>query len=256
MVQTSQQAYKNFLKVFEQLSYRHSYSDTFSNFLDFALYMLTIEKSPEDIETMKRLESIYTDQKEAQLMAQLFLDFQLASDNDGNGFYDVLGDLFMDLVSHGRNGQFFTPQPVCDMMARMNYGEDLTDGKTVCDPACGSARMLLAMAKQNRNLIFYGADNDITCCKMAVLNMVVNTMQGEIAWMNSLTMEHYKSWHIKRFLNDTHYLPYFFTTGKNETQFIQRAIRDDEGPVNEKVQEPKVIKSDIKIKPVEQLSIF
>lgn len=253
MLQNSQQAYKSFLKIFEQLSYRHSYSDTFSNFLDFALYMLTTVKTEEDKEIMQRLENTYTDKKEAQLMAELFLNFSDAADNDGQGFHDVLGDLFQELVSHGRNGQFFTPQPVSDMMAAISYGEDLQDGKTVCDPCCGSGRMLLSMAKLNRNLIFYGADNDITCCKMAVLNMVVNTMEGEIAWMNSLSMEHNKSWHIKRILMDTHYVPYLYSTGKNQTGFIMPAPIRETVDQGEKV---KDFKPAIKIKNVEQLTIF
>lgn len=250
MIQSSQQGYKNFLKTFETLSYKHSYSDTFSNFLDFALYMLTPIKTEEDKEVMQRLENTYTDKKEGQLMAELFLNFTDAADNDGEGFYDVLGDLFMELISHGRNGQFFTPQPVCDMMAAMTYGDDLADGKTVCDPACGSGRMLMAVAKMNRNLTFYGADNDSTCCKMAVLNMVLNTLPGEIAWMNSLSMEHYKSWHIKRILSGTHYVPYLFTTGKNQTGFFD---------VKEKVIaeiEKKEFAAVIQIQKTEQLSIF
>lgn len=224
MIPTSQDAYKQFLKVFEALSYRHSYSDTFSNFLDFALYMLTPVKTKEDYEIMQRLENTYKDKKEAELMAQLFLCFQDASDNDGHGFHDVLGDLFMELVSHGRNGQFFTPQPICDMMAGVLYGDDLREGKEVCDPACGSGRMLMAMAKMQRNLKFYGADNDATCCKMAVLNMVLNTMPGEVAWMNTLSMEHYKSWHIEKVLMGSHYVPILFSTGKNETSFFRLAV--------------------------------
>jgi type I restriction-modification system DNA methylase subunit len=247
-------AYKDFLRVFEQLSYKHSYSDTFSNFLDFSLYMLSPVKTKEDQEVMQRLENTYREKKEAEQMAQLFLDFTIAADNDGEGFSDVLGDLFMDLVSHGRNGQFFTPQPVCDMMAQMNYSSEIKEGMTVCDPACGSGRTLLSMGKLNRNLKFYGADNDITCCKMAVLNMMLNTMQGEIAWMNSLTMEHYKSWHIKRMLMGTHYLPVLVMSGKNETGFVIRKATEQE-PV--KVEVKQVAKEVVMVsdKP-EQLKLF
>ncbi|MFR8639549.1 MAG: hypothetical protein ACLVEE_03180 [Phocaeicola vulgatus] len=35
------------------------------------------------------------------------------------GFCDVLGDMFMECVSHGNNGQFFTPIHVADLMACM-----------------------------------------------------------------------------------------------------------------------------------------
>lgn len=255
MEKSSSVAYKDFLKVFEQLSYKNSYSDTFSNFLDFSIYMLTPIKGKEDHEIMQRLENTYKEKKEADQMARLFLDFTIAADNDGEGFHDVLGDLFMDLVSHGRNGQFFTPQPVCDMMAQLNYGNDLKEGMAVCDPACGSGRTLLAMAKLERNLKFYGADNDSTCSKMAVLNMMLNTMQGEIAWMNSLTMEHYKSWHIKRVLVDTHYLPVLVMTGKNETGFIVRKSKVEGEPVTIEPKAPAKEILMISEKP-EQLKLF
>lgn len=217
----SQKAYSTFLKLFEQLSYRHSYGDTFNNFLDFALWMLNPVKNEDTSKAVVRLDEIYT-ADEGKIMAQLFENWSIAADNDGAGFHDALGDLFQDLVSHGRNGQYFTPQPVCDMMAELVYSGELENGKTVCDCACGSGRMLLAMAKMNRNLKFYGADNDGTCCKMATLNMIVNSMQGEIAQMNSSTVEHDRSWHIRRVLNGSHYMPYYYVTGKNTTSFIQR----------------------------------
>ena len=226
-ITSSASAAADFRKIFEQLSARNSYSETFNNFLDFALYMYKLKKYEDDIANMKRLESIYTTKQEAEWMSELLAKFSIASDNDGQGFHDALGDLFMDLVSHGKNGQFFTPMPVCEMMARILHGDDLKKGMTVSDPACGSGRMLLAMGKIERQLEFYGADNDLTCCKMAVLNMFINTMEGEIAWMDSLSMEHYKSWHIRKVLTGSHYMPYLFTSGKNKSIFIQRSAQKE-----------------------------
>ncbi|HTM67308.1 MAG TPA: N-6 DNA methylase, partial [Flavipsychrobacter sp.] len=96
-------------------------------------------------------------------------------------------------------------------------------GKDICDPTCGSGRMLLAAAKINRRLNYYGADVDLTCCKMTVLNMLVNSLPGEIAWMNTLSNEHWKSWHIRLVRNaQNFYIPYYFTSGAGETNFIER----------------------------------
>lgn len=162
------------------------------------------------------------DPKMAPVICEMFECWSYACDNDGEGFYDALGDLFMDCVSFGRNGQFFTPQEVCDMMAVMTYGDGLEDGKSVNDPACGSGRMLLAMAKRNRRLKFYGADNDLTCVKMAALNMLVNSMKGEVAWMNTLSMEHYRSYHINLIQYGSHYIPMLTITGAGETYMIER----------------------------------
>ena len=70
-------------------------------------------------------------------------------------------------------------------------------GYRVCDPACGSGRMLLAAAKFNRAIQMYGADNDLTCVNMAVINLCMNGLFGEIAWMDSLSNQWYRSYQIE-----------------------------------------------------------
>lgn len=218
---SKQQALTDFKKLFERLSYSQDYSTTFSSFLDYALWRLAPQCSETMSDELQRLDKMYK-QEMVPVMYDMFEAWSIACDNDGEGFYDALGDLFMECVSHGRNGQFFTPQPICDMMAEMSYDEQLEPGKTVCDPACGSGRMLLAMAKKQRRLKFFAADNDHTCTKMAALNLLVNCMEGEVAWMNTLSMEHYRSYHIRNVLYGTHYIPVLTITGKNETLFVQR----------------------------------
>ena len=81
-------------------------------------------------------------------------------------------------------------------MAKMQGLAPEDEGKSVFDPACGSARMLLSCAKLNHKNYFFGADNSDTCAKMAVLNFFLNGLKGEVSWMNSLTMEWYGGWHI------------------------------------------------------------
>jgi len=55
----------------------------------------------------------------------------------------------------------------------------------------------MAMAKVNRFARFYGADVDANCAKMAVINLCLNTMYGEVAWMNSLTNQYFGGWRIE-----------------------------------------------------------
>ncbi|GAC1315123.1 MAG: hypothetical protein NVSMB24_40450 [Mucilaginibacter sp.] len=71
------------------------------------------------------------------------------------------------------------------MISQMIIDENGNYPGTVYDPACGSRRMLLAAAKSNRHAMFYGADLESTCCKMALINMLFNSLGGEIAHMNS-----------------------------------------------------------------------
>lgn len=69
--------------------------------------------------------------------------------------------------------------------------DELTPEQSVCDPTCGSGTLLLAAAKtcadknQGRRPRCFGSDIDIICVKMAVVNMLMNSIPGEIAWMNA-----------------------------------------------------------------------
>jgi 2-polyprenyl-3-methyl-5-hydroxy-6-metoxy-1,4-benzoquinol methylase len=215
------EALAKFRKLFEQLSYAQDYNSTFNAFLDFALWRLAPYCAEQMKDELNRLNKMFPE-KLAPVICEMFDAWSYACDDDGEGFYDALGDLFMDCVSHGRNGQFFTPQPICDMMAELTHGNKLEPEKTVADCACGSGRMLLAMAKKERRLTFFGADNDLTCIKMCVLNMLINCMKGEAAWMNTLSMEHYKSYHVKLQLIGTHWLPFLTITGAGETHFVKK----------------------------------
>jgi len=111
-------------------------------------------------------------------------------------YTDLLGEFFMQEISKGHNGQFFTPDSLCEMMASFCGIRPEDENKNCIDPACGSGRMLLAGAKMNPNHYFYGADNSQVCAKMATLNFFLNGLRGEVAWMNTLSMEWYGGWHI------------------------------------------------------------
>ncbi|MES2378140.1 MAG: N-6 DNA methylase [Bacteroidota bacterium] len=124
------------------------------------------------------------------------------------GFCDPLAELYPQAISSGHNGQYFTPEPICDMLSIMS-GDTLSDGQKVLDPACGSGRMLLAAAKRNRFALFYGADLDNTCCKMALVNMLINSLTGEIAHLNSISNEFSRGYTIQTTLIGTHHIPYY-----------------------------------------------
>ena len=111
-------------------------------------------------------------------------------------YSDLLGEFFMQEITKGQNGQYFTPTHVCDMMASMQCGNLEDGGSRVLDPACGSGRMLLSAAKLSHHNYFFGADNSNSCAKMAAINFFLNGLNGEVSWMNSLSMEWYGGWHI------------------------------------------------------------
>jgi len=159
------------LKEFERFAYGQSPHTAFTDMLDWVL--LPFKRYDSEVEQQAALETYRNHKRVNQLVELVKIVGDLSE-----GFGDPLGELYMQAISKGHNGQYFTPEPICDMMAAISVGNP-EDGQTVADCACG--RMLLSAAKMNRHLKFYGADLDITCCKMALVNMLLNSLQGESA---------------------------------------------------------------------------
>lgn len=211
---------KNFQAYYDRLCYGRSRENVFRDFLDVCLYYLSAGMLSEDY---LRVEKLY---KKDEM--PLFLEMLNTVADHSEGFIDVLGDVFMEFVSHGHNGQFFTPMPITDMMAMINGCDSLTPEQSVCDPACGSGRTLLSAAKmcanknEGKRPRCYGSDIDISCVKMAVINMLMNLIPGEVAWMDALTMEHWRSYCIDLMLIGGMWLPTLQVKSAGQTGFVRR----------------------------------
>ena len=120
-----------------------------------------------------------------------------------NPYSDLLGEYFTLCITQGENGQYFTPEPICELMTKLNGSEE-QHNQRVLDPACGSGRFLLKFAQSNPNNTFYGVDISATCAKMTTLNFFLNGLRGEVAWMNTLSMDWYGGWQINAPVSYTH----------------------------------------------------
>jgi hypothetical protein len=182
---------ETFESVMDKLAVRHGTHRIFSDFLTLVVCAFSLGKEEEKYLSVIR----QYNKQEANLFAEALakLVIQMTGD-DGTGLVDVLGSYFEEHISFGRNGQFFSPQHICDMMACITGS--VKQGNKILDPACGSGRMLLAAAKNNRNALFYGADIYENCAKMTVINLYLNCLYGEVAWMDSLSNKFYGAWEI------------------------------------------------------------
>ena len=106
---------------------------------------------------------------------------------------DILGDLYQGAITYGEAGQFFSPPPIARMMAAMTVGdvseEEKHERKSVSDPACGSGRMLLAVAEMHPHWLFVGQDVDLRCVRMCAINLALRNLYGYVIHGNSLANE-------------------------------------------------------------------
>ena len=112
---------------------------------------------------------------------------------------DYLGRVYEEqAITNAYQGQFFTPEPLVELMATMTMPEELADSAIVHDPACGSGRMLIAGIRRNRFATFVGVDTDLTCVHMAALNCLVRNANSWIVHGNSLSLEAWRGYHVRR----------------------------------------------------------
>lgn len=125
-------------------------------------------------------------------------------------WYDFLGDFYMEICQGGYRskamGQFFTPEHICDLMARITTTNDdgkLTGAKLrISDPTCGSGRMAMATNSLAPGNYYSLQDLDIICCKMTVLNMLTHGIMGEVVHCDALQPDDYKQgWAVNMHLN-------------------------------------------------------
>lgn len=152
---------------------------------DEDLYMATIARYKPD-----EVRDIFP-----KLLALLMLEMEERIDS---GFgSDVLGDFYEQNLYSERSSQYFTPWPVCKMMASITMGEDTGETEEplrILDPSCGSGRMLLAGARtKGTRHEYYGIDVDHTCVKMAAINLFLNGIfHGEVMCADALIPDDFR----------------------------------------------------------------
>jgi len=204
---------KKLFVLFERYAYAQNYSTAFSDLLDhFLIAFKYYENEAEQAMALNQLAAYKNKELHIALLTEVG---ELAE-----GFNDPLGELYEQLISKGQKGQFFTPIPVAELMALITGIETMQPGQTVYDPACGSGRMLLLSAKINRHLRFYGADIDELCCKMALSNMLLNSLTGEIAHMDTLANSFFRGYKTGTIMKDGYHYPYYIEFTNPEGSYI------------------------------------
>lgn len=205
---------KSFSQYILQIGYKYGINSVFDDFLEIVICSLSLGAKEDRYHEIVR----NYEKPDAYLMAEAFGALIMEMDNKGEGLKDGFGDFYMEYLSHGHNGQFFTPEPICDMMARILNPAGF--GERVADCCCGSGRMLMAAVKISRNSLFFGADIDRTCAMMCVINLCLNGLLGEVCWMDTLMNRFYARWRIE--LHPEHGVPYIKEIEESESYMVLR----------------------------------
>lgn len=187
--------FEPFGKYLEGISRSHGRAKVFDDFLQIIVCCLSMGRAEElYFKTIKPYSK-----EELNLFSQAFASLIIQMDNAP--LDDPFGDYFEECLSNSRNGQFFTPIGVCDLMTQLTTAVKPTEERKngdvrVYDPACGSGRLLLSAAKEDRKQFFIGADISHTCCLMTIINLCLNSLNGEVLHMDTLSLECWRHWCI------------------------------------------------------------
>jgi type I restriction enzyme M protein len=187
---------KGWSSLYDRLSYRHGHHQVFSDYVDYSLLCFKaavdepgrLKKENERQALVKRYGSDYDT---LVLMFHEHVKILAAKLHEGAAWYDLLGTAYECIVGKYKSsamGQFFTPESLCDLIARMTIASEGQD-KTISDPACGSGRLLLAAHGVNHKNQYYGDDKDPLCTKMTAVNMALHGMRGQACCVDTLCLD-------------------------------------------------------------------
>ena len=194
---------KQFVKYLSEVSDNHGIKqeERLDAFCDFIISLFSTDSyKPEGFKP-----DVATPENEDYIALVSLWSGMVSDEMDKGRFFDLFGQLYEQMFllksKASAKGQFFTPDSLCRLMA------DITDADVeekvskrgfvmVNDPACGSARTLLAhfMAKTRKDHSLAGkyyyeaADIDLPTCKMAACNMMIHGMQGKVVCQDQLSL--------------------------------------------------------------------
>ena len=189
----------DFIKTMNKLSYSRHKWEVWRDFTELAA--LAIQQSTHFTETREEryMSTVGRyEHDEVKLFPQLLGITTAALEL---GFSDFLGELFQELELASKwHGQFFTPYPICKMMASITLDtKPFVNGGVVSisEPACGGGAMIIAacehLHEQNinyqRQLKITATDVDLTACHMAYIQLSLLGCNAVVVHGNTLSLE-------------------------------------------------------------------
>ena len=194
----------------KSLAMSEGLNTVFTMFLEITATSIAAQMDPQNAEEReKRYQEIASKLSPETLSsyARMFALLALAVREHSEDPCDILGDVYHKLkLNNEWNGQFFTPDHICRMMAQMiciDVPSDKEGPVTINEPTCGSGTMVIgavwAMQRSGidfrRKSFFVAQDIDIRCVWMAYIQLSLYGIPAVVVHGNTLTMETWSHWY-------------------------------------------------------------
>lgn len=170
---------------------QHGFSpyDVFDDFLRISVIsLINLNKNnPEFEENEKEFQRIAKKYDgDIEMFSKILSCFVDKMETTKETLKDWIWEYFMQEISHGEHGQFFTPDHIAWFIADATIKEK--NFPSYMDCACWSSRLLL-QAQRKKRWKSYGVDIDRRCILMSVFNHYFYWLVGEFMVWNALMNE-------------------------------------------------------------------
>lgn len=111
-------------------------------------------------------------------------------------YHDVIWEMYENFICQWEHGQFFTPEHIADMMAKIVEVDEAPSWDTVIDMTCWSGKLLMWALKNNPRVNLIWIDLDRRCAMMACINCLFYGGCGTFLVWNSLLNEYEEWWKV------------------------------------------------------------
>lgn len=192
------------------LAQSNGLNTVFTTFLEITATSIAAQMDPQNAEEReKRYQEMASKMTPEMLSsyARMFALLTLVTREYAEDPCDILGDIYHELrLNNEWNGQFFTPNHICRLMAQLanvDVPEDKEGPITINEPSCGSGTMVIgavwAMQRKGidyrRKSFFVAQDIDIRCVWMAYIQLSLYGIPAVVIHGNTLTMETWSHWY-------------------------------------------------------------
>ncbi|MDR0819289.1 MAG: N-6 DNA methylase, partial [Oscillospiraceae bacterium] len=206
-----------FKRLLREIGGKHSAWKAFEDFLALAAISLSnsVDRTHYDEREAEYLRIIGRyDKTEADKLAEMLGCLVLDAERQNGSPEDTLGRVFHEMDFNSKwTGQYFSPQYICNMMAKMAFGdpkETIERRGYICveEPCCGSGAMLLGMAgtmlelgyNYQQQCLVHATDIDLKCIHMCYIQLALRGIPAIIVHGNALSREEYSRWYTPQFL--------------------------------------------------------